>query len=232
MRVHYIQHAEFEGLAAIEPWLRASGHTITGTQLFADETLPRASQFDWLIVMGGPMGVNDVAEHPWLPAEKHLIRQAIEEEKVVLGVCLGAQLIAGASGAKVYKNPHREIGWFEIVRTPEAADHPLGRLFPEQVEVFHWHGDTFDLPAGAVRLASSKACLNQAFSIGTNVLALQFHLETTPESAGQLIDNCGSELMPGPFVQAPTELVGRQSQFDTINRLMADLLDGLAQSQS
>lgn len=227
MRVHYLQHVEFEGLAAIEPWLRANGHTISGTQLFAHETLPSTTQFDWLIVMGGPMGVNDVAEHPWLSAEKDLIRQAMEEEKIVLGVCLGAQLIAAALGANVYKNPHREIGWFEIVRTSEAVDHPLGRLFPERIEVFHWHGDTYDLPPGAARLASSEACVNQAFSMGTNVLALQFHLETTAASAAKLIDHCRNELVPEPFVQAPERLAGRESQFRTINGLMASLLNGL-----
>jgi GMP synthase (glutamine-hydrolysing) len=227
MRVHYLQHVEFEGLAAIEPWLRANGHTITGTQLFAHEALPSTPHFDWLIVMGGPMGANDAARHHWLDAEKELIRQAIEEEKIVLGICLGAQLIAAALGAAVYKNAHREIGWFDIARSTEAADHPLGRLFPERVKVFHWHGDTFDLPAGAVRLASSDACGNQAFSFGKNILALQFHLETTLESAGQLVQNGGRELVPGPFVQTPQELVGPRSQFETINRLLTDLLNAL-----
>jgi GMP synthase-like glutamine amidotransferase len=208
----------------MEPWLRAAGHSVGCTRLYAGEKLPSTDAFDLLIVMGGPMGANDEAELPWMAAEKALIRQAIDEQKRVLGVCLGAQLIAAVLGARVFKNAHREIGWFEIERCGDAAKHPLGRIVPESAEVFHWHGDTFDLPAEAVRLASSKACLNQAFALGQHVLALQFHLETTRDSASKLIEHCSNELTPSPYVQTAEQMLEQPERFDRINAVMAEVL--------
>ena len=152
MNIHYLQHVPFEGLGSIANWVGQAGHNLTGSRLYAGEALPDPAALDWLIVMGGPMGVHDERHHPWLTREKQLIEQAIGQEKTVLGICLGAQLIADVLGARVYANEHREIGWFPVRRTSEAADCALGRVLPEQVEVFHWHGDTFDLPAGGKRL--------------------------------------------------------------------------------
>ena len=114
MRAHYLQHVEFEGLGSIEPWLKAAGYEITNTRLFESAKLPDLKKIDLLIVMGGPMSVNDEDDFPWLVSEKKFIREAINSGKPVLGICLGAQLIASATGARVYRNPIKEIGWFPI----------------------------------------------------------------------------------------------------------------------
>lgn len=227
MRVHHLRHVEFEGLGSIESWLTAHGHSLTTTCEFRNEPLPKVDDFDVLIVMGGPMGVNDEASIPWIATEKQLIREAIAAGKKVLGVCLGAQLIASALGARVYRNAEREIGWHEIRRTPEAAAHPLGSALPDRYAVFHWHGDTFDLPAGAVRLAESVGCRHQAFAIGSNVLAFQFHMEMTPEWAAKLIDGCRDELGPAPYVQSADAIAAPAARFAAMNERMSAMLTRL-----
>ena len=228
MRVHYLQHVPFEGLASMEPALLASGHTLTASRLYESALLPTTDEFDWLIVMGGPMGANDEAEYSWLTDEKRLLERAIASDKIVLGVCLGAQLVAAVLGAPVYANAHKEIGWFPIERGQAAAESTIVRAFPEAVEAFHWHGDTFDLPAGAVHVARSAACENQAFVYRERVLALQFHLETTRESAKALIENCGHELTDGPYLQSAERILSSNDRFTRINQVMQRLLECLA----
>ena len=129
---------------------------------------------------------------PWLVSEKQFIREAIRSGKPVLGICLGAQLIASAMGAGVYRNPLKEIGWFPI-RGISSNDSSVF-CFPPSMIVFHWHGETFDLPPGATRLAKSDGCENQAFQFGQSVIGLQFHLETTPLAAREMVLNCRNEL--------------------------------------
>ena len=230
MRVHHFRHVEFENLGSIKTWLTKAGHTFCTTRMYANDPLPTIDQFDWLIVMGGPMSANDDATLPWMGPEKTLIRQTIEAGKPILGVCLGSQLIAAAMGAKVYPNPQREIGWFEIKRAPEADQHPFGSIFPPQIDVFHWHGDTFDLPKGAVRLASSAACLNQAYAISNHVIGLQFHLEMTPFLAQNLTVHCCDELGAAPYVQPTEKILADLSCFQKINQLMENVLQTLADS--
>ncbi len=204
MNVHVLQHVPFEGLGSIAPWLEARYARITMTSFYADPSLPTMSGLDLVIALGGPMSVNDEAALPWLRAEKAFLLEAIRRGVAVLGVCLGAQLIASALGARVYRNPVKEIGWFPIERTTGASDVvPL----PSGHPVFHWHGETFDLPAGAVHLARTAACAHQAFQLGAKVVALQFHLETTPESARALVHHCPEDLTSGPCVQSGTELL-------------------------
>jgi GMP synthase (glutamine-hydrolysing) len=228
MRVHYFQHVPFEGLGSIAEWLTDKGHVVTATQWWADGRPPSLDDVDWLIVMGGPMGVHDEYRHPWLVAEKRCIEGAIAAGRAVLGICLGAQLIADVLGARVYANGQKEIGWFPVRRTPAAAGHPLGMVFPESEEVFHWHGDTFDLPAGSVHLAASDACRNQAFVLGERVLALQFHLETTRGCADALVRQCRDELVAGPHVQSAADILARPGRFARINDLMRETLDAIA----
>jgi GMP synthase-like glutamine amidotransferase len=206
MKVHVLQHAPFEGLAGIATLLAAHQAKITATRFFEDAALPELKGLDLVIAMGGPMSVNDEAELPWLVDEKRFVREAVKAGLPVLGVCLGAQLIASALGARVYRNAQKEIGWFPI----DAVHIPAGGeqfVFPENLNVFHWHGETFDLPAGAVHLAQSAACKNQAFQVGRRTLALQFHLEVTPEAVGSFIEHCGDELRPAPFIQTKAEML-------------------------
>ncbi len=201
-RIQIIQHVPFEGPGSLLPIFEAYGDSVAFTRLYAGEPLPKIDSFDWLVIMGGPMGVADEQAYPWLAAEKPFIRQAIEQQKVVLGICLGAQLIAAALGASVRKNPEREIGWFPVKCTPNACR--FG--FSEAHTVFHWHGETFDLPPQAELLASSPACANQAFSVGDHVLALQFHPEATRQTVAVMITHCSDELVPANFVQSAGEL--------------------------
>jgi GMP synthase-like glutamine amidotransferase len=223
MRAHYFQHVPFEGLGSIEPWLRRTGYEISSTRLFESTELPDVDAIDLLIVMGGPMSVNDEHELKWLVAEKQFIRRAIERGKAVLGVCLGAQLIASAMGVRVYPNQLKEIGWFPVKGVP-STDSSVFR-FPSSIEVFHWHGETFDLPPGAVRIARSDGCENQAFQLGSSAIGLQFHLETTPESAREIVNHCRAELSPARYVQSETNILGvAREKYDAINGLMARVL--------
>lgn len=232
MRIHHLQHVPFEGLGSIESVLREKGHQLSATHLYAGQPLPSVTDIDWLIVMGGPMGVHDEESYPWLKMEKQFIRQVIESGKIVLGICLGAQLIAAALGAKVYRNQHREIGWFKISRALEAADSILATALPDRVEAFHWHGDSFDIPAGAKRLAASEACRNQGFILEDRIVGLQFHLETTLQSAAALIANCKAELDGSRYVQTATEMLADNRKFATINQVMLSVLDMLENQHS
>ena len=190
MHAHYFQHVVFEGLGSIERWLQTNAFTVSNTRFYETSELPTTDGIDLLVVMGGPMSVNDEADYPWLAAEKQFIRKMISLGKPVLGICLGAQLIASAMGMAVYKNDEKEIGWFPIEGIPPKDDSTFG--FPPSLEVFHWHGETFDLPPKAIRLAKSSGCANQAFQLGQSVIGLQFHLETTP-----LINGRDCRALPG-----------------------------------
>ncbi|MFA6959160.1 MAG: type 1 glutamine amidotransferase [Opitutaceae bacterium] len=206
MRIHWFQHVPFEGLGAIEGWLRDRGHTLTCTRFYAGETAPADVEgFDWLIIMGGPMNIYQYRDYPWLRAEKRVIREAVAANKRVLGVCLGAQLIADALGGKVYQNDECEIGWFSVTAVAEGAGSPFA--FPAEAVVLHWHGDTFALPPGGVWLARSEACEHQAFAVGLRVLGLQFHLEMTADDATRIVKECGGELTHGHYVQTAAKII-------------------------
>ena len=224
LRAHYLQHVPFEGLGSIGAWLQSFCTEVTVTKLFQDPTLPVVDGLDLLIIMGGPMSVNDETEFPWLVAEKQFIRAAIEKDKAVIGICLGAQLIANAMGAGVHPNATKEIGWFPIFGTRSGNAEKLFS-FPQELPVFHWHGETFDLPAGAIRLARSRGCENQAFQLGGQVIGLQFHLETTAATARDLVHFCRDELQPGRYVQTGSEILGvEDSSYTAINAWMDKVL--------
>lgn len=227
MRVHYLQHVAFETPGSILPYLHDKGAEIRASHLYNNDDLPNVNDFDLLIVMGGPMGIYDHDEYPWLEPEKALIKSAIESGKKVLGICLGAQLIADVMDASVSKNSHREIGWFDIFPSEKLADTLLVNTFTEQVSVFHWHGDTFSIPKNAIPIASSDACQNQGFIYDNRVIALQFHLEITQEGASGIINNCRDELDGSTFVQDEEMILNNSKGFDNINLLMNELLDAL-----
>jgi GMP synthase-like glutamine amidotransferase len=230
VRIHVFQHVPFEGIGSIQQWADSAGASLATTRLFEPGPMPFLADFDWLIVMGGPMSVNDESRFAWLQTEKRLIASAVRTGKTVLGICLGGQLIASALGARVFPSAQREIGWFPVRRTARA-DSAIASLFGNQTEVFHWHGETFNLPAGAAGFLESDACGNQAFQIGRRVLGLQFHLETTPQGAASLFDHSRQDLAPGPFVQSETQILSRPERFLGINRLMDSILDELASQE-
>jgi GMP synthase-like glutamine amidotransferase len=225
MNVHYFQHVPFEDLGSIELWMKSKSAHVSATKFYEDTNLPSIREIDWLIVMGGPMSVNDEEMYPWLQAEKKFIAEAIENGKIVLGVCLGAQLIANALGARVYTNRYREIGWFPIECLPAKEHSSLKNIIPSNLEVFHWHGEAFDLPAQAIHLARSEGCSNQAFCIGERVLGLQFHLEVTPLTVKSLTEQCHNDLVPGRYVQSAAEMLSDPSRFHRMNAVMDALLD-------
>lgn len=205
MRVHYLQHVSFEEPAAISDWAVEAGHIITCSHLYRGDALPDRSEFGLLVVMGGPMSVNDEKEYPWLIDEKRLLKATIDSGRPVIGVCLGAQMIASAMGARVYRCAEKEIGWFPVRRVTSEG---LGALLPETFTPLHWHGETFDLPSGAVRLAETDVTPNQAFQLGNNIIGVQFHLEATTQSVAALVRNAGDEIDSSrPFQQKPQTIL-------------------------
>lgn len=226
MRVQVLQHVWFEGPGNMTSWLAARGAEIGYTRFYEpDAKLPDTRDPDLVIVMGGPMSVNDERQYPWLSAEKRFIGEAVRHGTPLVGVCLGAQLIASALGAKVYPNVTKEIGWLPIEAVAHGGD---AFRFPARQTVFHWHGETFDLPPGAVHLARSAACANQAFQIGKSVIGMQFHLETTPATADLIIDNCRDELLAEDgrsWVQSEQQLrAAPAGYYQAINVLMDEVL--------
>jgi GMP synthase (glutamine-hydrolysing) len=228
MRIHYLQHVPFEDPGCIRLWAVSAGHSISATRFYRDYQLLAMDELDWLIIMGGPMSIYDENKHPWLRGEKHFIRQAIQKGKVVIGICLGAQLVADVLGAKVYPNGCKEIGWFPVQKTKESSGSAVAPLIPDGIPVFHWHGETFDVPSGAVHLLRSEACENQAFIYHEHVLGFQFHLEITRRGLQDLIENCGHEIIDGPFIQKPDFMLADKKRFSQINHWMIRLLDDLA----
>jgi GMP synthase-like glutamine amidotransferase len=222
MRAHYLQHVAFEGLGSIEDWLLSHQYQISVTRLYESAEFPQVKDVDLLIIMGGPMSVNDEKELPWLIAEKQFVKAVIDAGKPVLGICLGAQMIADVMGSNIFPNSQKEIGWFPI--TARSTD-PTHFQFPPSVTVFHWHGETFDLPRQATLLASSQACTNQAFQVGHNVIGLQFHLETTLDSLKEISINCANEIVEGEFVQSVDKMLQEgKHHFEKINQLMNEVL--------
>jgi GMP synthase-like glutamine amidotransferase len=231
LRIHYLQHVPFEGPGFIESWALVRNHRLTSTRLYSGQRLPAVDEIDWLVVLGGPMNVYEQDRYPWLAREKRFIGEALHGEKVVIGICLGAQLIACVLGAKVTRNPCIEIGWHPVEKVAEASRSNLSGFLPDRFPAFHWHGDTFEIPRGAVHLARSQACENQAFAFGDRVAAFQFHLESTRESVEQLVHNCSEDLAEGPYVQGPADMLTDLNRFREVNSLMAEFLDGLAARQ-
>jgi len=194
-------HAEFEQPGYISQWAEQNDFEIEPINCWENPVYPDPKEVDRLLIMGGPMSVYEALKYLWMLDEIRFIRSVIDAGKKVLGICLGSQMISAALEAKVYPNHSREIGWFEIKWDKAAYEHPLTYGVSSHSKVFHYHGDTFDLPKNAVLLASSNGCQNQAFAFGNNVLALQFHMEVTHELLEDMLDH-EDELIPEKFVQS------------------------------
>ncbi len=229
LRIHYFQHVSFEGLGYIETWANQNGHILSSTKFFEEKfSFPNLNDFDWLIIMGGPMGVSDEKQYPWLKPEKEFINKSIEADKTIIGICLGSQLIASALGAKVYPNQKKEIGWFPLAKTNEAKTNHLLSHLPNGFMAFNWHGDTFDLPSGATHLLKTDICANQAFLYQDNVLGLQFHFEVTPQTLTSMTNNCQHELNADDFIQTETEILKQADHCYLSNEYLSKILTKLA----
>ncbi len=184
MNVLIIKNVFSEGPGTIEDHLRAASASYSVIDLSVGDAVPALDPFTHLVIMGGPMAVYEMHRYPYLVNEALLINEAIKANKHVLGVCLGAQMLAHVLGARVYPGQKKEIGWYDVALTPDGMRDPLLSMLAlpskNAAQVFQWHGDTFDLPPGAVRLAFSDLFPNQAFRYNDRVYALQFHIEVTP----------------------------------------------------
>jgi GMP synthase-like glutamine amidotransferase len=229
LRVHVVEHVPFEGPAEIGRWALARGAEVVTTRVYAGESFPGVGAFDVLVLMGGPMSVTDEAALPWLVSEKRLVRESISAGRSVLGVCLGAQMIASALGSAIYRAREKEIGWFPARRVV-GSETPFGRIFPSDFTPFHWHGETFDLPPGSTLLASTEAVPHQAFAIGSRVVGMQFHLEVTPGSVDLLIEHCAGDIAPGGrYQQSPVEIREKTPAASrAVHPILHALLDELA----
>jgi GMP synthase-like glutamine amidotransferase len=231
MDIKVIQHVAFEGPGAIADWAHARGHGLSS--LYAEDIDPRTARDDFslLVVMGGPMGVRDVERFPWLLQEAQFIEGVLARKTPILGICLGAQLLAKILGARIYSNRESEIGWFDVIYDRAQAQ---GTAFEgiaqgtDRQTVFHWHGETFDLPAGSRRLARSEACENQAFVYADSVYGLQYHWEVQPDGIGRLLENCAEDLSAGgPYVQSAETIAGQTHHQPGCEQSLHEFLDAL-----
>jgi len=226
MNIHYFQHVPFEKLGIIEKWIIQNKHNLNSTKFYEKYTLPTIESIDFLIVMGGPMGVNDNEKYPWLKLEKEFIKKAIESNKKVLGICLGSQLIAQVLGAEVYPNKEKEIGWWEVKLTKSGKKHIFFKDLPENFTTFHWHGDTFDLPENTEHLIFSEICQNQAFVFENRVVGLQFHFEMTEDTLQGMIENVGEELEEnGKYISSKEEVINNLFYVNKNQEMIFQFLD-------
>jgi GMP synthase-like glutamine amidotransferase len=229
MRLHSFEHVPFEDLAEIGVWAENNGYKLSRTRFYVNDKLPDLEEIDWLVIMGGPMNIYEEDLYPWLTREKAFIAEAISHKKLVLGICLGAQLIADVLGGPVSRNTFKEIGWLPVRLNAAADNSPLCHNLPIEFTAFHWHGDTFQIPQGAQGVAFSAGCSNQAFVYNNHVVGLQFHLESTPASVKKLIANCRDELVTGPYIQTAAEMLAPTHFFVEVRKIMNTLLHNMAQ---
>jgi GMP synthase (glutamine-hydrolysing) len=206
MKIHYIRHADFEGLGIIAQWAEQYGHSVSCTRIYLGETLPSLDEFDLLISLGGPQSPLHYDQFPYLLDERDLISQAIAVGKYVIGFCLGAQLIAEALGAKTEKSPHKEVGLWPIVLNEAAKADKVLQHFPEQFKVLHWHNDMPGFTSEMTLLASSAGCPRQVFSVGDKVYGFQCHFEPTLADIEVMCEEDPGMLTPSDYTQA-TELM-------------------------
>lgn len=220
-------HVPFEGPAILADWILEKGHKLEYTRFYEGDSPPEASVVDLLIIMGGPMNVFDFHIHPWMQEEIEWVRNFIESGKPALGICLGAQILATALGEEVYPGPEKEIGWHNLQFLPSLGEFRIFKDLPVARKVFHWHGDTFNIPEGALRIARSQLFPNQGFIYNRRVLALQFHLEVTPEAVKGMVEHCGDELVDGPHIQSAAEILSETAYFESNQQILYQFLDYL-----
>jgi GMP synthase-like glutamine amidotransferase len=226
MRIHCLQHSRLGGQIYLPVWASERAYQWTSSIVSSAPFLPTRDDLDCLVVLGGPMSAWEEDRHPWLTAEKRLLETLIEAGKPILGICLGAQLLADVLGARTYPGKHKEIGWQRVDATRECHAHRIGAVLPDTFETFLWHGDSFDIPEGAVHLARSAAFEGQAFS-WNRVLALQFHLEVRPDWVKRIVSRDAGELVPGAkYVQSKEAVLGKpEALYRVNNAIMERLLD-------
>lgn len=225
MNLHAICHAPFEGLSNISVWAKERGHSVTESHLDQTVFFPSHSHYDCLIIMGGPMGAYDEDVYPWLIDEKRFIDEAISKDKLIIGACLGSQILADVLGGRVYPQQEQEIGWFPVTLSAEGKNSPIFQGVPSSFTALHWHGDTFDLGKSCLHLAESECCKHQAFSYGKRVFGLQFHLELSETDAQALAEEDDLENKRGKYIQTPRDIFAAQETFIQANVVLYRVLD-------
>jgi GMP synthase-like glutamine amidotransferase len=229
-KIHWIQHVEFENLGYIQKWADQNEILTSVTRLWCNSRFPTIHPYDLLVITGGSMSTNDTGRYPWLNEEKRFIKNAIENNKPILGICLGAQILADVLGADVSTNKHKEIGWFPVKQVPNTKDKlksKIQSLLPEEFMAFHWHGETFNIPIEAEHIFESDACTNQGFIYKDNVIGLQFHLESTEVSINALINNCSTELVDDEYIQKGVHQLVDLNNIITSNKLVKTIIQDL-----
>ena len=232
MKIHCIKHVSFEGPGAIAAWAEEQGHEMAYYKAYLDQDFPDPEECEFVVIMGGPMNVYEDEKYPWLKPERTFLKAALENGAKMLGICLGAQLLADVLGGSVTRNEHREIGFFPVQKEAQANFSRLFKPFPDVLTVLHWHGDTFSIPPGALHAFKSLNCSNQAFAYEERVVGLQFHLETTEESLEALLTNCAEELT-GPdmtCVQTAEDMRDRLDLLNPMHGALFGLLDRMART--
>jgi len=227
MKILIITHATFEKPGSIKTWAEMHDHNMVEIKPYAGETLPEVNDFDLIVVMGGPQSPLSIDESPYLNDEIQLLAQAIRLNKKIIGVCLGAQLISEALGAKTERSPDREIGSYPIVLLNGAKDDPVFSKFSQEFDVMHWHNDMPGIPDGAILLAKSEGCPRQIYRYGDRIYGFQCHFELTKNLVTEMIKHCAEDIKAGGrFVMTPEELMN--VNYDDINAKMNAVLDHLA----
>ncbi|SDM09559.1 GMP synthase-Glutamine amidotransferase [Modicisalibacter muralis] len=221
MHIYFLQHTAYDGPARLTDWLTGMGHSHNVCHLYADEAPPRLEDCDALIVLDGYQDIDDSERYPWLKREKKLLARALKSGKPVLGIGMGAQLLAAGLGAVVSPGTHAETGWHSVTLAPES---PFD--LPERFEAFHWHRTIFGLPDDALPLGSSAASPVQGFAWDAGrVIGLQCRLEVTDASAAALVEHAPESLQTaGPFVQNRDEIFADPRRFDHLAALLDRVL--------
>jgi GMP synthase-like glutamine amidotransferase len=230
VKIHCLQHLKNDTLGNIGIWIDEKGYRLTKTLLYENSVFPAPEEFDMLLIMGGTMSVYQEDEYPWLKPEKEFVKETIKAGKPIMGSCFGAQMIAEVLGGKVRENQYKEIGWHTVrsVEGKSSSEIKSSKLpscmFPEFTG-FMWHGDTFEIPAGAVKLFESEACQNQGFIYNGKVFGLQFHPEANRQWVRNLIRDSGHDLVSGKYIQSEKEILGQESFFESSRNLSFSLMD-------
>lgn len=228
MRVHALQHGNIPDHVTIQEIIEDMEHEFRLSHPANGDSLPPVNDFDWLIVLGGIMDTHETEKHPWLIEEKKLIRESVDSGKIVLGICLGAQLLADSMGAVISKSEYKEIGWHGVRKTDEAKSSPVFGTFPDWFNVFQWHDYTFELPEGSILIAENDCCRNQAFEYDNGrVIGLQFHPEFNNDCIRMLATEHADKIVEGKYIQPQEAIMTEHCMIREIDALIDLLLTNI-----
>lgn len=225
LNIHCYQHTKYEGPSIIQKWADLNGHNLNKTNFRINDSIPNTDLFDVLIVLGGPMSINDESKYPWLKNEKKSIDRCLNEGKKVIGICLGAQLLANVLGSEIYRCETPEIGWHKIYFSENKQNYEFLNFFPQYLITFHWHSETFDLPKSCSQIAYSDACENQIFTYGDIAIGFQCHLEQNEYSIGRMLEKSALTIQKDKYVNSNEEILANIHLANQSNKLFFDFLD-------